>query len=74
MSRAWARQAGDLVFCQDDGTPRKPDHVSRRFKALAAGLPVIKLHAGRHSAASLARDAAVDPRSGARRSGTPTRR
>jgi integrase len=37
--------------------------VSRRFKVIAkaAGLPVIKLHEGRHSAASLAWDAAVDP-------------
>ena len=58
---AW--QDNDLVFCRDDGTPWKPDHVSRRFKvtAQAAGLPVIKLHEGRHSAASLARDAEVDP-------------
>jgi integrase len=53
----------DLIFCQADGTPWKPDYVSRRFKRIAedAGLPVIKLHEGRHSAASLARDAAVDP-------------
>lgn len=58
---AW--QDHDLVFCKDDGTPWKPDYVSRRFKAIAraAGLPVIKLHEGRHSAASLARDAEVDP-------------
>ena len=37
--------------------------VTRRFKRLAAlaGLPVIKLHEGRHPAASLARDAEVDP-------------
>lgn len=60
-SEAW--QDHDLVFCRGDGTPWKPDHVSRRFKALAAGagVPVIKLHEGRHSAASLARDAEVDP-------------
>ena len=53
----------DLIFCQGDGTPYKPDAVTRRFQGLAAlaGLPVIKLHEGRHSAASLARDAAVDP-------------
>jgi hypothetical protein len=52
-----------LIFCQDDGTPYKPDYVTRRFQRLAtlAGLPVIKLHEGRHSAASLARNAAVDP-------------
>ena len=56
-------QDNDLIFCQGDGTPYKPDAVTRRFKRLAAlaGLPVIKLHEGRHSAASLARDAAVDP-------------
>jgi hypothetical protein len=53
----------DLIFCQGDGAPCKPDAVTRLFKRLAAlaGLPVIKLHEGRHSAASLARDAAVDP-------------
>jgi len=58
-----ACQENDLIFCQDDGTPWKPDYVSRRFKALAAapGLSPIKLHEGRHSAASLARDAEVDP-------------
>jgi integrase len=59
--QAWADN--NLVFCQDNGTPWKPDYISRRFKALArdAGLPPIKLHEGRHSAASLARDAQVDP-------------
>jgi integrase len=54
----------DLIFCKDDGTPWKPDYISRRFKALAsaAGLPPIKLHERRLSAASLASwDAAVDP-------------
>jgi len=56
-------QDNDLIFCKDDGTPFKPDYVTRRFKRLSAlaGLPVIKLHEGRHSAASLARDAEVDP-------------
>jgi integrase len=58
---AW--QDHDLVFCQDDGSPWRPDYVLRRFKRIAseAGLPPIKLHEGRHSAASLARDAEVDP-------------
>jgi integrase len=61
VGEAW--QDNDLVFCKDDGTSWKPDHVSRRFKiiAAAAGLPVIKIHEGRHTAASLARDAEVDP-------------
>ena len=68
---AWQDNA--LIFCKDDGTPWKPDYVSRRFKVLAkaAGLPVIKLHEGRHSAASLARDANVDPE--IRRGGRVTR-
>lgn len=62
-STAW--KDNDLIFCREDGSPWPPDVVSRRFKALAAeaGLPVIKLHEGRHSAASLARDARVDDRS-----------
>lgn len=57
-------QDNDLVFCRADGSPWPPDYVSRRFKALAkeAGVPVIKLNeGGRHTGASLARDAAVDP-------------
>jgi integrase len=59
-STAWA--GNDLIFCRADGSPWPPDYVSRRFRtaAAAAGLPVIKLHEGRHSAASLARDAGVD--------------
>jgi integrase len=61
-STAW--QDNDLIFCQEDGSPWQPDYVSKHFKkiAAAAGLPVIKLHEGRHSAASLARDAGVDAR------------
>jgi len=58
---AW--QDNGLVFCGEHGETLKPDAVSRHFKVLArrAGLPPIKLHKGRHSAASLARDAEVDP-------------
>ncbi|MDQ2874602.1 MAG: site-specific integrase [Actinomycetota bacterium] len=58
---AW--QDSGLVFCRQDGTPWNPDHVSRRFKRLAAeaGVPVIKLHeGGRHTGNSLMRDAGVD--------------
>ena len=63
MAAGEAWQDNDLVFCREDGTPWRPDGVTRRCKALAAavGVPVIKLHEGRHSAASLARDADVDP-------------
>ena len=53
---AW--QDNDLIFCQADGRQWNPDHVSKRFKRLAAaaGVPVIKLHEGN----SLMRDAGVD--------------
>jgi integrase len=57
-------QDKDLVFCRGDGSPWPPDYVYRRFRALAkaAGVSVIKLHeGGRHTSASLARDAEVDP-------------
>ncbi len=30
---AW--EDNDLIFCQPDGRPWNPDHVSRRFKRLA---------------------------------------
>lgn len=58
---AW--QDSDLVFCRNDGTPYRPDYVTRRFQAVAraAGLPPIKLHEGRHSAVSMQREALVDP-------------
>lgn len=52
----------DLVFCWEDGTPLRPDYVTRRFKHLsvAAGLPVITLHMGRHTAATLGLEAGLD--------------
>ena len=56
-------QDNDLIFCRDDGTPWNPDHVSRRFKRLAAeaGVPVIKPHeGGRHIGNSPMRYAGVD--------------
>jgi integrase len=48
---------------QDDGQPWHPDHVSKRFKKLAAlaGVPVVTLHeGGRHTGNSLMQDAGVD--------------
>jgi hypothetical protein len=65
--QAVERQPGRafLAFTKDDplGPLFRIVLLTRRFQRLAtlAGLPVIKLHEGRHSAASLARDAAVDP-------------
>jgi hypothetical protein len=60
------------VFCQDDGRPWNPDHVSKRFKKLAAlaGVPVICLHeGGRHTGNSLMQDAGVGQEPGMREVG-----
>jgi integrase len=58
--QAW--QDSGRMFTREDGSPLSPDWVSRRFKELAAGagLPVIKFHAARHTAASLMFDADVN--------------
>jgi integrase len=50
-SAAW--EDNDLVFCREDGSGYKPEYVYRRFVRLTkdAGLPVIRLHDGRHTAA-----------------------
>lgn len=52
----------DLVCAWEDGTTLRPDYVSRRFKMLgvAAGLPEISLHMGRHTAATLGLEAGLD--------------
>ena len=51
------------MFCQDDGRPWNPDHVSKEFKkqAALADVSVITLHeGGRHTGNSLMQDAGVD--------------
>ena len=50
------------MFTTELGAPLNPDWISRRFKAMsmAAGLPVIKFHGARHTAATLALAAKVD--------------
>jgi integrase len=57
---AW--QDSGRMFTTEYGALLNPDWISRRFKALAkeAGLPVIKFHAARHTAATLALQAKVD--------------
>lgn len=62
MQLGEAYEDNDLIFCREDGTPYPPDYVSRRFRELieAAGLPKLKLHEGRHTAASLALEAGTD--------------
>jgi integrase len=51
---AW--QDSGRMFTNELGGTLNPDWISRRFKAMAkeAGLPVIKFHAARHTAATLA--------------------
>jgi integrase len=60
---AWgeAYEDNDLVFAREDGSPVPPDYVSRRFRELGveAGLPRIKLHEGRHTAATLGLEAGL---------------
>jgi integrase len=51
-----------LVFCDELGALIHPDTVSARFRraAAAAGVPVIRLHEGRHTSATMALEAGVD--------------
>ena len=51
-----------MFFCREDGTPYSPDSISKGFQrqAAAAGLPVIRLHEGRHTAATLGLEAGLD--------------
>lgn len=61
-SRCSKSTASRLTGTRPDGSPLYPEQVTRTFQALAraAGLPVIKFHAARHTAASLALDAGID--------------
>lgn len=54
----------DLVFCHPDGSPLRPEQVSRWFSSLArrAGVPHVRLHDLRHLHATLALSAGVAPR------------
>lgn len=51
-----------LVFTREDGTPLRPEYVTRHFQRLTevVGLPRIRLHDLRHTSASLALAAGVD--------------
>lgn len=53
-----------LVFCRSDGSPLDPTSVSKRFVCLVAGsgLPRIRLHDLRHTHATLALEAGVNPK------------
>jgi integrase len=53
-----------LVFCRADGQPRDPDAVTHQFieRAIRAGLPRIRLHDLRHTHASIALQAEINPK------------
>ena len=53
-----------LVFCREDGTALHPSTVSKRFGELVSGLevPRVSLHGLRHTWASLALQAGVNPK------------
>jgi integrase len=52
------------LFCHPDGTALHPDTITRRFNRLVdmAGVPHIRLHDVRHTYATLAIDAGIDPK------------
>jgi integrase len=58
------RNADDLVFTRDDGSPIHPQAFSEAFKrhAVAARLPTLSLHGLRHTHATLALRAGVHPK------------
>ncbi len=65
---------GDLVFAHPDGSPLRPEQVSRWFSALSQrrGVPAIRLHDLRHLHATLALAAGVPTRVVADRLGHAT--
>ena len=62
LGAAW--QDSGFVFVREDGAPYHPERLIVMFKRLsrAAGLPVIRLHDLRHTAATLALAAGVHPK------------
>jgi integrase len=60
LGTAW-KDSGK-VFTYDDGSPLRPSWITKRFKKLyaAAGLPPIRLHDMRHTAATLMLAAKVE--------------
>lgn len=51
----------DILFAKPDGAPLHPDYVSKRFGRLVkkAGLPMIRPHDTRHTAATLLLEARI---------------
>ncbi|MEV2240104.1 tyrosine-type recombinase/integrase [Micromonospora sp. NPDC049891] len=59
------------VFCKEDGSPYHPKYLTDRFRALCiqAGVPVIALHDGRHSSATVGADNGIPQHAMQRRLG-----
>jgi integrase len=59
-----AYRSGDYVFTREDGKPYAPDYVTRAFRQAVAraGVPRIRLHDLRHTWASLALAAGINPK------------
>jgi len=55
---------GDLIFCHIDGTPWRPNTITRAWSMLAAraGVKVIRLHDARHTHASLMLKQGIHPK------------
>lgn len=64
----------DLVFCRQDGSPLRPDTITRRFHQLSreAGVPPVRLHDVRHTYASIGLAAGMHPKVMAERLGHAT--
>jgi integrase len=62
LAEVWTESG--YVFVREDGAPLDPDRISHLFglAAAAAGLPKIRLHDLRHTAASLAMATGVHPK------------
>ncbi len=72
VGAAWEDR--DLVFCNEDGSPLKPYAPLFPFQRLAreAGLPVLTLHEGRHTAATNMLLAGISPKVVSERMGHAT--
>ncbi len=73
---AWGSGYEDhgLVFCRENGTPVRPDTLTRQFRCLAtgAGLAPLRVHDLRHTYATIALTAGTHPKVVADRLGHAT--
>jgi integrase len=74
LSWGEAYEETDLVFAREDGSPIRPDTITRRFQELAkaCGLRPLRLHDLRHTYATIASTNGTHPRVVADRLGHST--